>query len=583
MDHRSSTAPVEPHDVTRRYIEVAGRAIHYRVLGDGPAIVMLHDSPRSSRLHLATMRALSQRFRVYALDTPGYGNSEPLDKAEPTIADFAAALGSAITALGIEGAPIYATHTSAKIALEYAADLASDGAPFEPKRTQAPHCGRVILDGLSIPASPTDPAFVAAYMRPFVLDDAGGYLAAEWTRMRDMLRWFPWFNQSPTARMPVAQPTDAWISAYMIDFLSAGPSYASAYAAAMRYDPTPALMRVSSPVLVAARADDVLYASLDRVPVEHNPALTVARLPADPVAWLAWLEDVLAAAVVDARVAPPLAAQPATGAVYVDLPHGQMRVHRNGAVGHHRPVLILSAPTTLQGLAWQAAMPKRDTLVPELPGFGESDPLPSPTPEAMAAALAAMLRQLGYDSVDLLATDLATPLGCMLANGHPDLVSALVLDGCDQDTASVSRERIAPAFPFDPGGGHIHRYWHMLRDSEANWPWFDGTASTKRGLSPALAARPLHDALVGILKQPEYYGDAARAACREFGANDFAQLLQPVLLLKHATDPAYQGTDALASQIARSTVSDRPSDLTATAHTVSQFLNEAALLSETMA
>ena len=582
MDHRSSTAPVEPHDVTRRYIEVAGRAIHYRVLGDGPAIVTLHDSPRSSRLHLATMRALSRRFRVYALDTPGYGNSEPLDKAEPTIADFAAALGSTITALGIEGAPIYATHTSAKIALEYAADRASDGGPFEPKRTQAAHCGRIILDGLSIPANPTDPAFIAAYMRPFVLDDAGGYLAAEWTRMRDMLRWFPWFEQSPTTRMPVAQPADAWISAYMIDFLSAGPSYASAYAAAMRYDPTPALMRVSSPVLVAARADDVLYASLDRVPGEDNPALTVERLPADPVAWLAWLENALAAAVVDAPVAPPLAGQPASGAVYVDLPHGQMRVHRSRAPGD-RPLLILSAPTTLQALAWQTALPERATLVPELPGFGESDPLSSPTLEGMADALAAMLQQLGSDSVDLLATDLASPLGCMLAQRHPAVINVVVLDGWDLGTASVSQDRIAPAFPFDPGGGHIHRYWHMLRDGEANWPWFDGSASAARGLSPALAALHLHDALVGILKHPEHYGDAARAACREFGAGDIAQMLQPVLLLKHATDPAYQGTDALASQLARSTVADRPSDLTAAAHTVSRFLNEAALVSETMA
>jgi pimeloyl-ACP methyl ester carboxylesterase len=579
MDHRSSTAPVEPHDVTRRYIEVAGRAIHYRVLGDGPAIVMLHDSPRSSRLHLATMRALSQRFRIYALDTPGYGNSEPLDKADPTIADFAAALASAIHALGIESAPIYATHTSAKIALEYAANRINDR-PLEAKRTKTVQRGRVILDGLSIPISPADPAFITAYMRPFVLDDAGGYLAAEWTRMRDMLRWFPWFDQSPTTRMPVAQPADAWISAYMIDFLSAGPSYASAYAAAMRYDPTPALMRVSSPVLVAARADDVLYASLDRVPVEHNPALTVERLPADPVGWLAWLENALAAAVVDAPVAPPLAAQPAAGAAYVDLPHGQMRVHRSGTAGD-RPLLILSAPTTLQGLAWQAALPERATLVPELPGFGESDPLPSPTLDGMADALAAMLQQLGFDEVDLLATGLATPMGCMFTKRHPDLVTVVVLDGCDLDTASVSRDRIAPAFPFDPGGGHIHRYLHMLRDSEANWPWFDGSASAARGLSPSLAAGPLHDALVGILKQPEHYGDAARAVYQD--ADDFAQLLQPVLLLNHATDPAYRGTDALASRLTRSTVADRPSDLATTAHIVSRFLNEAALLTETLA
>lgn len=583
MDHPSSAAPARSHDVARRYVETAGRVIHYRVIGDGPAIVMLHDSPRSSRLHLSTMRALSQRFRVYALDTPGYGNSAPLECDDPTIADFAAALGTAIRALRIEDAPIYATHTSAKIALEYAASRSKDCRDMDAHRAETAYGGRVILDGLSIPVSLADTAFIAAYMRPFILDDTGGYLAAEWTRMRDMLRWFPWFDQSPEARMPIAQPTDAWISAYMIDFLSAGPSYASAYAAAMRYDPMPALIRVSSPVLVAARADDVLYASLDRVPVEHNPALTVERLPADSALWLDWLAAALASAVGDAPAAPALPAQPATGAVYVDLPHGQMHVHRSG-IANDRPLLILSAPTTLQGLAWQAALPERATIVPELPGFGESDPLPSPTLKSMADALAAMIAQLGYDRVDLLAIGLATPLACTIAQQHPKAIGAVVLDGChgcDPQVPPVSRDRIAPVFPFDPGGGHIHRYWHMLRDSEANWPWFDGAAGAARGLSLALAARPLHDALVGILKQPEHYGDAT--GCQTLDVDRLAQFHQPALLLKHATDPAYRYTEALASQLVRATVADRPSVLKATAQIVSHFLNEAVPVNETMA
>jgi pimeloyl-ACP methyl ester carboxylesterase len=574
MDDRSSTAPVPPHDVTRRYVEAGGRAIHYRVAGDGPAVVMLHDSPRSSRLHLATMRALSQQFRVYALDTPGYGNSAPLDHADPTIADFAAALGAALSALSIAGAPIYATHTSAKIALEYAAS-----------HTGAVPVGRLVLDGLSIPVSPADPAFIAAYMRPFVLDDAGGYLAAEWTRMRDMLRWFPWFDHAPHTRMPIAQPTDAWISAYVIDFLSAGASYASAYAAAMRYDPTPALLQVASPVLVAARADDVLYTSLDRVPVQHNPALTVDRLAADPAAWLAWLEDTLSAAVSETLAPSALPPQPAAGATYVDLPHGQMRVHRHHVPGD-RPLLILSAPTTLQALAWQAALPDRATLVPELPGFAESDPLPDATLDVIADAIAAMVEQLGHAEVDLLAIGLATPLGCTLAQRHPDAIGQVVLDGCyslDTDRASILAERIAPAFAFDAGGGHMHRYWHMLRDGEANWPWYDGTAGAVRALPPMLAAQPLHDALVGVLQQPEHYGDAARAGCQADDAARYPQFPQPALLLNLPADPGYDGTEALAERLAQATTIARPAEPDAAAEIVASFLSQPARVSETVA
>ncbi len=108
--------PCTINPVKRGYAEAGDRLVHYRVGGSGPAIVLLHDSPRSSRLHLPLMEVLASRFRVFALDTPGYGNSDPLDMAEPTIPDFASALGEALAALGLEQAPLYATHTSAKIA-----------------------------------------------------------------------------------------------------------------------------------------------------------------------------------------------------------------------------------------------------------------------------------------------------------------------------------------------------------------------------------------------------------------------------------------------------------------------------------
>ena len=218
--------------VTRHFVTVGDGRVHYRRAGRGPAVVLLHDSPRSSRLHIETMRALADRFTVFALDTPGYGNSTPIGIAAPVIGDFATALGAALAALGLSRAPLYATHTSAKIALDHAAGAGQEGPAL------------LLLDGLSIPLKPTDEAFIAAYMRPFRIDAAGAYLAAEWTRMRDMLRWFPWFDARPAARMRTPPPDAAWTAAYMLDLLSAGPHYADAYAAAMRYDPRPALRSV---------------------------------------------------------------------------------------------------------------------------------------------------------------------------------------------------------------------------------------------------------------------------------------------------------------------------------------------------
>ncbi|MET0239985.1 MAG: alpha/beta fold hydrolase [Sphingobium sp.] len=555
----SGMSPAET-PVERRFVTVDGRALHYRVTGSGPAVVMLHDSPRSSRLHLDTMRRLSHRFCVYALDTPGYGNSDPLDLASPAIADFGAALGRALDALGLRTVPLYATHTSAKIALEHAVNS-------EPGKRPS----RLILDGLSIPAGPPDPPFIDAYMRPFVIEGSGGYLAAEWTRMRDMLRWFPWFDQRPETRMIAPIPNDAWIADYVIDFMSAGPAYSSAYRAAMYYNPMPALRGVACPTLVAAKADDVLYGSLDSVPVADNASLTVERLPADREIWLGWLEEALAAA---ATETPPQVAQPTNGPVYASLPHGQMLVHRAGPAGE-TPLLILSAPTTLHGLAWAAAMPDRATLVPELPGFGESDALPSATLESAADALAAMLAALDVGEVDVLATGFASPLGAHLAARHPQAIRRVILDGCfqlgDLEGPAVAR-RLCPVIPFDGAGGHLNATWHMLRDGEASWPWYDTDGAAARDIVPLLAADGLHDALVGILKQPEHYGDIARAACTLGYSERYPDFTQEALLLNRPSDPAYRGTNEIAARLLDARLADRPADIPGAAEAVSTFL-----------
>jgi len=538
------------------FVTVDGRLVHYRCTGKGPPVVMLHDSPRSSRLHIDTMTRLADRFTVYALDTPGYGNSQPLETERPTIAAFAEALDHTLKAMELAGAPLYATHTSAKIALEYAAGFDRQAG--------------LILDGLSIPAGPPDPAYVDAYMRPFRLDAAGGYLATEWTRMRDMARWFPWFRQTPQARMPIAAQSDAWFADYALDFLSAGPAYASAYSAAMLYDPMPALHAVRCPTVIAAKADDVLYAALDRVPVERNDALTVTRLPADRDAWLAWLAEMFA----DAAPRPGLVLANDGPATYVDVPHGQMLVRRAGR-GTQRPVLVIDAPTTMHALRWQEAFGERPTLVPDLCGYGESDPLETPSLEAAADSLHEMIRVLGIDSVDVMGLGFATPLAATFAARHGRATNRVILDGCfmlDSEDPVDLGDALCPKIEFDRAGGHLHRIWHMLRDSEAQWPWFDGSPDAHRTLSPALDAAGLHQSLVAILKQPARYGDMARLAVQADADARYPVFGQPALIFDRAGDPGYRAATAVADRLSDARIAPRGDDIAATLPVVLAFL-----------
>lgn len=109
-----------PGEVDRCYVTVGARQVHYRRMGSGPAVVILHKSPLSSRAQLPLTRELAASFTVIALDNPGYGSSDPLAEPSPEIGDFTAALVDTLDALGIRRAAFYGAHAGSCIALDLA-------------------------------------------------------------------------------------------------------------------------------------------------------------------------------------------------------------------------------------------------------------------------------------------------------------------------------------------------------------------------------------------------------------------------------------------------------------------------------
>lgn len=560
MNDRSAPKSTQLSDVHRAFVSSGGLDVHYRVCGTGPAVVMLHDSPRSSRLHVPTMQQLASRFTVFAFDTPGYGNSDPISVDQPKISDFAEALDATLRALSLEKAPLYATHTSAKIALDYTARFA---------RTS-----RLILDGLSIPETPISPAFIQTYMSPFLKDDAGRFIAKEWTRIRDMLRWFPWFNPCAENRMPL-EVTPEWIQAYTIDLFSAGPHYSDAYAAAMRYDPLPALRRVHTPTVIGARADDVLFESLQRVPIDANPQLTTAALPTDETVWLDWLISELEKGI-DATLTRPDENTDKNGRrVYVQAPDGQICVHQFGNRSSET-ILVIDTPTIVQAQDWAEHLSaKFHVILPELPGFGDSDPLTVLSADAFVETLVAAIELLAGEAVTVLATGLSAPLAMKLSTAAPGLVKALVIDGgisraAFPDVSDVTK--LTPNWEFSYAGNHLHDVWHMLRDSQASWPWHDRNRSSHRKLPPLLKHESLYDSFLGILKQPDNYGDAIEVCFDLADKLPAPRLTLDVLFLNLDGDPAYAGVENIAGTMSNAIIQVRPPKTADAALVVCDFL-----------
>ncbi len=107
----------------KRYIDGRWGQVHMRVAEPdretARPVVCLHQSPLSSRTYEALMRELGQDRRVVAIDTPGYGESDP-PPAPASIVDYASSHGEIVDALGYGEIDMIGTHTGARMATELA-------------------------------------------------------------------------------------------------------------------------------------------------------------------------------------------------------------------------------------------------------------------------------------------------------------------------------------------------------------------------------------------------------------------------------------------------------------------------------
>jgi pimeloyl-ACP methyl ester carboxylesterase len=546
--------------IRRGFVRVGDRNVHYRTAGAGPTLVLLHDSPRSSSLHAPLLEAFSDRYEVIALDTPGYGESDPLP-GKPSVADFAQALGDALEALGVGRAIFYGFHTSSKILLEFAVSA--------PDRVAL-----AVLDGLSIPAGAPDEAFIAPYMRPFTLDGEGAWLGREWTRVLDTWRWFPWFCQGEATRMPIDQPSIAQIHAYALDYFLAGPTYASAYEAAMRHDPSRNLRRVSAPVVVMAREDDVLHAHLARIPADRSTSIAVRSAPADTRRWLEILETLFAQPTGEARSARSPAR---SERFYVDTPTAQVHVRSFGA-GAGRPILYLHdlpGGAGGEGRWLEALAARRPVLAIDLPGCGCSDPIEHAAFEGHVAWLADVLGALQLTSADIVADGASSAFALGLAAKRPDLVAAVVADGAPLVSPDVRARWLVEtdaALAPERSGAHWLRAWHLLRDREAQYPWWDGSATAIRHREPDIRPERLRQSTLDMLRQPGTWSTALRAAL-DVDLNDIAPKVgSRVLFPFDPGDPRQAGGEVLASRTPRGTLAPRAASTEARAAQYSDFL-----------
>lgn len=88
--------------------------VHYRTIGAGPPLVLLHATPKSSRSFAKLMPYLAATHRVIAPDTLGFGESAPLPR-DVTMTMLAESMADLLIPLEATPAVVFGIHTGNKI------------------------------------------------------------------------------------------------------------------------------------------------------------------------------------------------------------------------------------------------------------------------------------------------------------------------------------------------------------------------------------------------------------------------------------------------------------------------------------
>jgi len=214
--------------IERSFVSLGSGRVHVAACGTGRPVLLLHQTPRSWDEYRDVLPLLASKYRAIAMDTVGFGDSDPLTAGRDSIEAWARCAHDVLTALGHARAAVVGHHTGAAIAVEMAAS--------RPER----------VEGLVLSAAPyVDEARRKAEPTRRIIDDVashpeGLHLAELWERRR------PFY---PAGRGDL-------LERFMVDALKAGPRAAEGHRVVGRYVMEPRLAAVRCPTLVIAPTAD---------------------------------------------------------------------------------------------------------------------------------------------------------------------------------------------------------------------------------------------------------------------------------------------------------------------------------------
>ncbi len=468
--------------ITKHFVYVDGRRMHYRRCGTGPVVALFHASPVSARVHVPFMRFLSDRFTTLAFDTPSNGLSEPLPLDQPTIEDYADAMAAALRELGVEDCATYGRHTGASIAIEVA--------NRHPDLTTM-----ALTDGLPNFTDEQREKYLSGYLSDLEPTWDGGFYLWLWFRYRDQHVFWPWNAMDAKHRADTDVPDNTFIQRGVIEMLEAGNAYKAPYIAAFLHKPLPALESSQRPLCLGGRPGDSLYKALSTFPAstwtEEIPRESDTAMARERELFESHPPTKPAPTVKDTQQQPSgLTWQ------YVEAGEVQLFVMRGGADHTERPPILFlpSVPGAVEafGDVIKDLAKQRSVFAIDPLGCGNSwgprakDGLLT----LQTGLLADALTTLGLAQLEGVAISGGATVAVQVAIDQPDTFASLnIID----PIAIQEDERDRLPYPYAPDiaprddGTHMAALWHHVRDQRL---WFPYTERTRAAAHPSPNVNP---------------------------------------------------------------------------------------------
>ncbi len=216
--------------IERSFISTEFGRIYIATAGAGAPVLLLHQTPRSWDEFRDVLPLLGRHYRAIAMDTMGYGDSDPLPHGQASIESWAKTAHALLAALGVTRAAVVGHHTGAAIAVEMAAAYPQTVAALI--LSASPY-----VDAVRRAAAQKEHKAVVDEVTPRM---NGAHLAELWSLRQ------PFY---PTDRIDL-------LERFMVDALKAGPRAAEGHRVVDRYEMEKRLPLIQSATLVIAPTAD---------------------------------------------------------------------------------------------------------------------------------------------------------------------------------------------------------------------------------------------------------------------------------------------------------------------------------------